>query len=136
MSDNIYPQNSAKISVETNYVESQSNPKTNRFVFSYTITIVNISSQEFQLISRHWLIKDANGKQEEVYGEGVIGEQPIIAVGGQYTYTSGAVLETEMGTMEGRYFMRRINNKKNDKDNDDFVCPIPPFVLSVPRILH
>ncbi|NND81021.1 MAG: Co2+/Mg2+ efflux protein ApaG [Gammaproteobacteria bacterium] len=113
----------------TDFVEQQSDAENHRFVFSYTITIENDSDSEFQLLSRHWVIQDANRKVEEVYGEGVIGEQPVIKPGESYTYTSGAVLETEMGTMEGRYFM--INKSKNE-----FEVPIPKFVLSVPRTLH
>ncbi|MBT8115132.1 MAG: Co2+/Mg2+ efflux protein ApaG [Arenicella sp.] len=118
-----------KVSALSGFVERQSDVKNKRFVFSYTITIENESDSEFQLISRHWVIQDANRKTEEVYGEGVVGKQPIIKPGESYTYTSGAVLETEMGTMEGRYFM--INQSKNE-----FEVPIPKFVLSVPRTLH
>lgn len=121
--------NKAKISTVTDYVKLQSDEKNNRFVFAYTVTIENISDDEFQLVSRHWVIQDANRKIEEVYGEGVIGEQPVISPGESYTYSSGAVLETEMGTMEGRYFML-------SKTNNEFEVPIPKFVLSVPRTLH
>lgn len=118
-----------KVSALTGFVEQQSDVDNNRFVFSYTITIENASESAFQLVSRHWVIQDANRKVEEVYGDGVVGEQPVINPGESYTYTSGAVLETEMGTMEGRYFM--INQSKNE-----FEVPIPKFVLSVPRTLH
>lgn len=118
-----------KVSALSGFVERQSDIKNKRFVFSYTITIENESDSPCQLISRHWVIQDANRKTEEVYGEGVVGEQPIIKPGESYTYTSGAVLETEMGTMEGRYFMI-------DKSKDKFEVPIPKFVLSVPRTLH
>jgi ApaG protein len=120
---------SALVSTETGFVERQSDAKNRRFVFAYTITIENTCSYTIQLVSRHWLIKDANNKIEEVFGEGVVGEQPIIQPGQQYTYSSGAVLETEMGTMEGRYFMRSL-------DGDDFKVVIPKFVLTVPRTLH
>lgn len=119
----------ASISTVSGFVEQQSNAAEKRFVFAYTITIENISDRPFQLISRHWLIQDANHKVEEVYGEGVVGEQPIIKPGQKYTYSSGAVLETEMGTMEGRYFMLSV-------DKDEFEVTIPKFVLTVPRILH
>ena len=118
-----------KVSTLTGFVERQSDAENKRFVFSYTITIENESESAFQLVSRHWVIQDANRKVEEVYGEGVVGEQPVIKPGESYTYTSGAVLETEMGTMEGRYFM--INQSKSE-----FEVPIPKFVLSVPRTLH
>jgi len=116
------------ISAQTQFVPQQSDSNKNRFVFAYTITINNQSKQSCQLLSRHWVIQDANRKVEEVYGEGVIGEQPIIKPGESYQYTSGAVLETEMGTMEGRYFM--VSSKK------EFEITIPKFVLSVPRTLH
>lgn len=119
----------ASISTVSGFVEQQSNAKDKRFVFAYTITIENVSDTPFQLISRHWVIQDANHKVEEVYGEGVVGEQPIIKPGQKYTYSSGAVLETEMGTMEGRYFMLSL-------DKDEFEVAIPKFVLTVPRILH
>ena len=119
----------ANISVVTSYVEPQSDAASNRYVFAYTITIENSSDEPFQLMSRHWLIKDANSKVEEVYGEGVVGDQPVIAPGEKYTYSSGAVLETEMGTMEGRYFMHSHNK-------NEFEVTIPKFVLSVPRTLH
>ena len=118
-----------KVSALTGFIEQQSDVNNKRFVFSYTITIENVSDSAFQLVSRHWVIQDANRKVEEVYGEGVVGEQPVIEPGESYTYTSGAVLETEMGTMEGRYFM--INKAKNE-----FEVPIPKFVLSVPRTIH
>ena len=119
----------ASISTVSGFVEQQSNAADKRFVFAYTITIENISDTPFQLISRHWVIQDANHKIEEIYGEGVVGEQPVIKPGQKYTYSSGAVLETEMGTMEGRYFMLSVNK-------DEFEVSIPKFVLTVPRILH
>jgi ApaG protein len=117
------------ITAVTGFVEQQSDRDNNRFVFAYTITIENVSDEPFQLVSRHWVIQDANRKVEEVYGEGVVGQQPIIKPGEKYSYSSGAVLETEMGTMEGRYFML------SEKD-DEFEVSIPKFVLTVPRILH
>ena len=119
----------AKISTVTDFVEQQSDSSKERYVFAYTITIENISEDPFQLISRHWVIQDANLKTEEVYGEGVVGEQPLILPGESYTYSSGAVLKTEMGTMQGRYFML-------SKTQDGFEVSIPKFVLSVPRTIH
>jgi len=119
----------ATITTISSFVKNQSDENNKRFVFSYTITIENISDKAFQLISRHWVIQDANRKIEEIYGEGVVGEQPIIASGEKYSYSSGAVLETEMGTMQGRYFMLSPNM-------DEFEVVIPKFVLSVPRTLH
>jgi ApaG protein len=117
------------ITAVTGFIEQQSDVDNNRFVFAYTITIENVSDEPFQLVSRHWVIQDANRKVEEVYGEGVVGEQPIIKPGEKYSYSSGAVLETEMGTMEGRYFML------SEKDHE-FEVTIPKFVLTVPRVLH
>ena len=119
----------AKISTVTDFVEQQSDQDNNRYVFAYTITIENISEATIQLISRHWIIQDANLKTEEVHGDGVVGEQPFINPGESYTYSSGAVLKTEMGTMEGRYFMLSNNQ-------DELEVAIPKFVLSVPRTLH
>ena len=121
--------NKVDITVLSSFIEQQSDTKNSRFVFAYTITIENVSSEVFQLLSRHWIIRDANLKMEEVYGEGVVGEQPSINPGEKYTYSSGAVLETEMGTMEGRYFMI-------GKNEQEFEVSIPQFVLSVPRTLH
>ena len=122
-----------QISAVTGFVEQQSDPVNNRFVFTYTITIENKSDTSCQLLSRHWVIQDANRKVEEVYGEGVIGQQPTIQPGQQYQYSSGAVLETEMGTMEGRYFM--ICNSSG-QDGVEFEVLIPKFILSVPRVIH
>ena len=119
----------ARISVLNSFVQQQSDTEHGRFVFAYTISIENISQNPFQLVSRHWIIKDANHKVEEVVGEGVVGEQPTILPGEKYTYSSGAVLETEMGTMEGRYYMLDHNHQK-------FEVNIPLFVLTVPRTLH
>jgi ApaG protein len=123
-----------QITAETSFVRQQSNPSKARFVYFYTITIKNDSTTSCKLISRHWLIKDANNKLEEVYGEGVIGEQPIIEPGSSYQYSSGAVLKTEMGTMEGRYFMVWLNSESGN--TEEFEVSIPKFVLSVPRTLH
>jgi ApaG protein len=119
----------ALIKTVTGYIKQQSDVKNNRFVFAYTITIENTSETAFQLVSRHWIIQDANGKVEEVIGDGVVGEQPIIKPKESFTYSSGAVLETEIGTMEGTYFMLSENQ-------DKFEVTIPRFTLSVPRTLH
>ena len=121
------------ISIETAYLANQSDPETNRFVFSYTITILNMSSIEVQLLSRHWLIKDANYKLEEVIGEGVVGEQPILKPNEGFQYTSGAVLETDVGTMGGFYHFQFRND---DNEKEMIKIPIPEFVLSIPRKLH
>ena len=131
--------NSVIVSSTTAYVEQQSDSSKNHFVFAYKITISNQSTETVQLLSRHWLIQDANKKTEEVYGEGVIGEQPIIQPGESYSYTSGAVLETEIGTMEGRYFLISKSKEEDSEKNtiaEEFEVVIPRFTLTIPRVLH
>lgn len=118
-----------EISVATQFLDEQSDPGEDRYVFAYTIRIRNLGKLPAQLLNRHWVITDANGKVEEVRGEGVVGEQPRLEPGEQFTYTSGAVLETAVGTMQGEYDMA-------GDDGTRFDAPIPPFTLSVPRTLH
>ena len=118
-----------KIDVATQYIESQSAPENDRFVFSYTITITNNSNEAAQLLNRHWLITDANSRIQEVRGEGVVGEQPHLQPGESFRYTSGAVLETAVGSMHGSYEMIR-------DDGIRFDAPIAPFSLAIPRTLH
>lgn len=131
-----------QISTVTQYVPQQSDSKANRFVFAYTITIKNNSAETVQLLSRRWLIEDAHQKIDEVIGEGVIGQQPIIHPGDEFTYSSGAVLETEMGTMQGHYIFTIINTEQNEDDSEkadtksEFSVPIEKFILTVPRTLH
>ena len=117
------------VRVVTHYVEEQSEPDKNRYVFSYTITIENNSDIDAQLRRRKWLVTDSNGKKLVIEGEGVVGEQPLIAAGDQYTYTSGTVLETPVGVMQGFYSMQSINE-------EDFDVEISPFRLALPNILH
>ncbi|HVB83569.1 MAG TPA: Co2+/Mg2+ efflux protein ApaG [Rhodanobacteraceae bacterium] len=117
------------IAVRTRYLAEQSKPAQQRFVFSYTITLRNAGALPARLLSRHWVITDADGKIEEVRGEGVVGEQPWLRPGEGYEYTSGAVLTTSIGTMTGSYQMLA-------DDGTRFDAPIPSFVLSVPRTLH
>ena len=121
------------VTAKTSFIQQQSDTESNRFVFAYTIDILNNSETPAQLISRHWLIQDANQKIEEIYGEGVVGQQPLIKPGESYSYTSGAVLETEIGTMEGRYF---LISTSAENTNNEFEIMIPKFVLSVPRTIH
>jgi len=121
------------VSTKCGFIPQQSDAKMNRYVFYYEVTIQNNSNYPCQLMSRHWIIQDADKKIEEVYGEGVIGEQPLIQPGEKYQYTSGAVLKTEMGTMEGRYFMTQ---KPVGEESIEFEIFIPKFTLSVPRTLH
>lgn len=111
------------------FIAAQSAPEQDRYVFAYTITISNEGDVPAKLLSRHWLITDANGKIQEVRGEGVIGEQPYLKPGETFTYTSGAMIETPVGTMQGIYTMRT-------DEGDSFDAPIPRFTLSIPRTLH
>lgn len=111
------------------FIAAQSAPEKNRYVFAYTITITNQGIAPAKLISRHWLITDANGKIQEVRGEGVVGEQPYLRPGETFRYTSGAMIETPVGTMQGNYTMR-------SDDGDSFDAHIPKFTLSIPRTLH
>jgi ApaG protein len=120
---------SIRIEIETRYIESQSEPGANRYVFSYTIMIKNEGHLRAKLLTRHWIITDANGKVQEVRGEGVVGEQPELAPGESYQYTSGTLIETSVGTMGGSYQMV-------DEAGEPFDAEIPEFVLSVPRTLH
>jgi len=117
------------VSVKTSYVAAQSVPQQQRYVYAYTITIANAGDLAAQLISRHWRITDANEHLQEVKGMGVIGEQPLIAPGESYTYTSGVILETETGLMEGTYQMRA-------DDGELFDAPIPTFALVPPHAMH
>jgi ApaG protein len=118
-----------RVDVATNYVEDQSNPVEGRFVFAYTITIRNEGTQPARLVARHWLITDANGKVQEVVGEGVVGEQPHLQPGQGFRYSSGAILETPVGSMQGRYRMVA-------DDGEQFDAPIAPFRLAMPGVLH
>lgn len=117
------------IQVVTNYIDDQSEPDSDRYVFAYTITISNNGEVPARLISRHWIITDANGKVQEVTGDGVVGEQPHLNPGEEFRYSSGAVLETPVGAMQGLYRMEADNGV-------NFDAPIAPFTLAVPGVLH
>jgi len=117
------------IAVATRFLDDQSAPEADRYVFAYTIRIHNSGEVPARLVSRHWVITDANGKVQEVRGEGVVGEQPWLRPGEDFEYTSGAVLETALGTMHGSYQMVA-------DDGTEFDAPIAPFTLSIPRTLH
>ena len=123
------PDYTLEIQIATRFLDEESEPDLDRYVFAYTIRIRNLGRRAAQLVSRHWIITDGNGKVDEVHGEGVVGEQPLIAPGELFEYTSGAVLETAVGSMQGRYDMV-------GEDGTRFDAPIPPFTLSVPRTLH
>lgn len=118
-----------KVSVQTAYLPGQSVPEQNRYVFAYTVTITNAGSIPAKLLTRHWVITDANSQTREVRGEGVVGEQPHLAPGTSFEYTSGTVLETPVGTMAGSYQMVA-------DDGTRFDAEIPSFTLSIPRTLH
>lgn len=111
------------------YIETQSLPEQNRYVFAYTITITNRGQVPAKLLTRYWLITDSNGKIHEVSGEGVVGEQPYLKPGESFRYTSGAMIETPIGIMQGKYLMR-------SDEGEEFDAPIPRFTLSIPRTLH
>lgn len=111
------------------YIPDQSDEAANRYVFAYTITITNTGEVAAQLISRYWLITDANQETQEVKGLGVVGEQPLLKPGDSFEYTSGTALATPVGTMKGSYQMMA-------EDGQAFEAEIPEFVLSIPRVLH
>lgn len=117
------------ITVSTQFLAEQSAPDRGRYVFAYKIRIHNAGTLPARLISRHWIITDSNGKVEEVRGEGVVGEQPWLRPGDHFEYSSGAILETPQGTMEGSYQMLA-------DDGSHFEAPIARFTLSEPRTLH
>jgi len=118
-----------KVDVETQYIAEQSDPDQERFVFSYTITIRNEGNVPAKLLTRHWIITNANNKTQEVRGEGVVGEQPHLQPGDGFRYTSGTVLETPVGSMHGTYQMVADDGVKFDAE-------IAPFTLSTPHTIH
>ena len=117
------------VSVNTKYLAEQSDPDRSSYVFAYTITIRNTGRVAAQLISRHWVIVDANNRREEVRGLGVVGQQPLLQPGEQFEYTSGTALTAPQGSMTGSYFCVA-------EDGEQFNVPIPEFILSLPRTLH
>lgn len=121
--------NKVLVEAKPQYIEAQSSPEQNRFVFAYTITITNVGSEPARLLTRHWLITDANGKVQEVNGEGVVGEHPHLNPGDSFRYTSAAMIETPVGVMQGKYQMQSDTGK-------NFSAAIPKFTLSIPRTLH
>ncbi len=115
--------------VQVRFVAEQSDPAADVYLFAYTIRVQNTGDIAAQLLSRHWIITDGNGKVEEVRGPGVVGEQPRLAPGEAFEYTSGCPLTTPVGTMRGSY-------QCTAEDGKAFEVPIPEFVLSIPRVLH
>jgi ApaG protein len=118
-----------RVDVETAYLEDQSEPRDRRFVFSYTITIRNDGDVAARLLTRHWIITDADGRVQEVRGDGVVGEQPHLKPGQGFRYSSGAVIETPVGSMHGSYQLV-------DDAGAHFDAPIPAFRLAIPGMLH
>jgi len=126
MSDRRYQ---VDVSVTTRFLAEQSQPEHNRFAFAYSITVRNNGSLPARLLSRHWVITDGDGHVEEVRGEGVVGQQPLILPGKSHSYTSGTVMTTRVGTMQGTYQMLA-------EDGTRFDAIIKPFRLAVPGALH
>jgi ApaG protein len=123
------PRYQVDVSVSTNFLAEQSQPEQNRFAFSYTITITNNGLLPAKLLSRHWLITDGDGHVQEVRGAGVIGQQPLIAASQQHTYSSGTVISTRVGNMQGSFQMLADDGKRFD-------ALIKPFRLAMPGALH
>ena len=117
------------VATRTAYIPEQSDADGSRYVFAYTITITNIGDVPAQLVSRHWIITDANNQVQEVRGLGVVGEQPRLRPNESFEYTSGTAIATPVGTMRGSYQMVA-------EDGTHFDAPIPEFTLSMPRVLH
>ena len=117
------------VTTRTTYVPEQSDIERGRYVFAYTITLRNTGTVAAQLISRHWIITDANNNLQEVKGLGVVGEQPTLRPEQSFEYTSGTALATPVGTMRGTYQMV-------GDDGLQFDAAIPEFTLSIPRVLH
>jgi ApaG protein len=121
--------NHITVSVNTAYLAEQSDPNVERYVFAYTITIANTGTQAAQLVSRHWVITDAEERVQEVRGLGVVGEQPMLKPGEAFEYTSGTAMNTPVGTMRGSYQMIA-------EDGEHFDADVASFVLAMPRTLH
>jgi ApaG protein len=122
-----------EVTVEPNFMPDRSSPENQRFFWSYTVVITNAGKDTVQLRTRHWIITDASGRQQEVRGEGVIGEQPVIAPGERFEYTSGVPLPTASGFMTGRYQMIATES------GEPFEIDVPTFSLDSPdsrRVLN
>lgn len=118
-----------RVDVETIYLDARSDPEEHRYVFAYTITVRNDGTTPARLLARHWVITDANGKVQEVRGDGVVGEQPYLKPGQGFRYSSGMMIETPVGSMQGTYQMI-------DDTGLAFDAPIAPFRLAIPGVLH
>jgi ApaG protein len=135
-SQNTSPKTSSKgsgtgieISVKTQYLARESHPDKQSFAFSYTITITNLRQEPVQLLGRHWIINDQNNQRKEVKGKGVVGKQPVIQPGTSFIYSSGAVITTEIGDMQGSYTMQSSSGEL-------FEATIPHFLLAPPMSVH
>ena len=117
------------VSAVPQFIADQSDPTKENYVFAYTITIENVGTVPAQLISRHWIITDANARVQEVRGLGVVGHQPLLQPGEKFEYTSGCQLDPPVGTMRGSYQMTA-------EDGTQFEAVIPEFTLAIPRVLH
>ncbi|MGE3320093.1 MAG: Co2+/Mg2+ efflux protein ApaG [Candidatus Berkiella sp.] len=117
------------VTVSSEFLRDHSDPHQSRFAFGYTVTISNHGEKSARLLTRHWVITDANGKAQEIHGEGVVGEQPLIQPGRSFRYTSGAILTTPVGIMHGTYTMV-------DPNGSYFDAIIPPFRLAMPELVH
>ncbi len=120
---------SIDIQVQTQFLETRQEKDVTRYGFAYRITITNTGSQAAKLLNRYWLITDADGKKTEVSGSGVVGQQPRIEPGGQYQYTSGALLDTPVGTMQGHYEFETPSGQR-------FIAPIAVFSLALPNVIN
>ena len=119
--------NGIRVTVEPRYLDDQSNPAERRFFWAYTVEIANSGTAPVQILARHWIITDGNGRREDVRGVGVVGEQPVIGPGSSFTYTSGCPLATPSGVMVGTYQAR-------DDDGATFTVAIPAFSLDLPGL--
>ncbi len=118
-----------RIDIFTKYDKEKSSPEKDQYVFFYAVGITNLCDEEVQVIGRKWTIIDGNNESHEVEGEGIVGNKPIIEPQQSYAYTSGVMLDTEVGTMEGEYLVR-------DSDGKEFYAPIDRFTLSIPRVIN
>ena len=123
------PLHAIEINVDCQFVEKRDSSNEERYLFAYTISIRNNGSIAAKLLTRHWIVTDANSKIQEVKGEGVIAKQPHLKPGEEHHYSSAAMIETSVGTMQGSFRMI-------DDNGEEFDAPIEQFVLSIPRTLH
>ena len=118
-----------QVQVESFYLETHSLPKEDHYVFAYRIRLKNLSQRTVQLLRRHWIITDSNGETNEVSGEGVVGDQPVLEPDQEYEYTSRSHLKSPVGTMQGSYQMKNT-------DGEEFEVNIPCFTLAVPGTIN